>query len=149
MKQKKILTIGLALFLLFVSSMAFADKVVIGQYCFKMDTFADKWYWIIDDMGGGAYQVTGFDPANGAAMNGGGRKIDGHLMITLTAANTSANIWGEFGIDIDLTSLTGTCDLIWYNAGVPFAIYEDLTFHNESCAALSAPQGQFATGALD
>lgn len=117
----------------------------LGRFCFQMTGFADLWVWEVEDVGGGAFQVTGNDMFNGpGAMHGGGRILHGHLLMTVQEDSPGPAFHGTHAIDIDLTlpKFPGTTDLVWENsAGVPFASFLDLAFSNVPCPPLGAMAG--------
>jgi hypothetical protein len=133
--MKKVVFISLVIGLsVFLAGPSFATGV-LGQYCFKMDTYSDTWVWQVEQVRPGYLQVTGYDVPNGnCAMNGGGYVAGEILRLTVQESCPDNAIYGMHSISLNLSTLSGTTDLVWHDStGSAYVSFEDLTFQKVAC----------------
>ncbi|MEW6609160.1 MAG: hypothetical protein AB1414_17240 [bacterium] len=125
----------IALSILLLPAMGNADSCV-GKYCFKCNDFTDTWVWCVDLHNyAAAVSVTGSNPVYPSAMAGGGYITnDNHVYLTVMEIIPNEGIYGVHMIDLDLATMTGVDDLVWYNNdGTVGPYYTDLPFSQISC----------------
>jgi hypothetical protein len=111
-----------------------AQAEVVGRFCFTPDFSIDIYVFVVDSLGGGAYQFTGYNPVYPSALNGGGNILDGHLYITMTESISALGIFITHCIDLDLATLTGTTDMVGHDSdGTILDFYVDEPFSITSC----------------
>lgn len=116
---------------------------IMGEFCFAFESYSDTWHWLVEDMGSGVLQWTGYDSIYaGSALNGGGRISDGHLYGTMVITIPSSGYRAIHSIDIDLATMTGTTDFTWltYDNTVVLS-YLDEPILNEPCVAIADKKG--------
>jgi len=127
-----------------------ADTIVIGEYCFKMDNWEDTWRLVVESLDGDTYQVTGYDSAyeyygyGAVGLNGGGKVRNGHFIFTMQGAGPGFNAVALYTVDINLSTMTGSCDITWIDtgSGIHYANYTDEPIHQISCVAQTQTDNQ-------
>lgn len=121
MKKIILLIIGLALSLSLAVPMTANAGSFLGKYCFKYTSYGDTWVWYVDNVGG-AYAVTGIDLVYtpDSSMDGGGAVTAGILYLTVDeriamAGGPGISTNAEHNIKLNLTTLTGTDYLTWFD----------------------------------
>ncbi len=118
-------------------------EAILGQFCFTVVNFSDTWNWLVEDMGSGVLQWTGYDLVYaGSSLDGGGMIRDGHLYGTMVITNPTNGYRAIHAIDFDLATMTGTTDFTWltYDNTVVLS-YLDEPIVNVPCVAIADKKG--------
>lgn len=111
------------------------DGAIVGEYCFKLDSYPDTWHWRVNDLGNKFYQIVGFDHAfPGNSQVGSGHRQGSHFYATVMMTIPDDGKTEILGIDLNLITMTGTVDITWLRwDGAVGATFENLTFSEVVC----------------
>jgi hypothetical protein len=116
---------------------------ILGEFCFTFEFYADTWHWLVEDMGSGVLQWTGYDSIYpSSSLNGGGMVRDGHLYGTMVITDPSNGYRAIHAIDIDLATMTGVTDFTWLTYDNCIVLkYLDEPILNVPCVAIADKKG--------
>jgi hypothetical protein len=112
-----------------------------GNFCFKLDNYADFYSWQVDKVGD-AYNVTGLDTFYPAAMDGGGAVTGGYLYLTVMESYADAGAYAIHNMKIAVGTWTGTDTCAWfYYDGTPAYLYPNEPISKVPCSAAGEIEG--------
>lgn len=132
-----ILTLAIVVTLAPVFASAEDVEGIVGPVCFQQDNFVNSWRWMLDNMGNGHIQVTGYDPYwPDSAMDGGGEVKDGHLYLTVVETTPYDGWRAIHAIDYNIATQTGTTDFAWLDPDHNLMVtWVDEPFHKVPCGS--------------